>query len=353
MKIIVLDTNIIYQDFWFRSPQIRTLIHNTLALNLKFYIPEIVFDETISCFKKALVKKTNEFNVYRNKLERCVNTDIEIVEFDIDAIMLSYQNFLKTKFSGLHQIVPYPENAHKEISHRAISRIKPFSELTKRKKVAGYRDTLIWMTILEIAKNNHDGIVFITNNTSDFYENSELHNDLKTDLKQIGKSEGFVTIYQTVGEFFNTEIKNDLQKIEELEKKFKSNEIEGLDHDFILEKINEYYTYNMVSYSLPYSNSDEVLISYLEPVIGEFDRVWKIDENEFAFHFYVDAIIEFEYFISNYEILGKDLDDIEIQDRNWNDHVMQASKSESVSISVSISYDLENKEVIDLESALS
>ncbi|MCK4348667.1 MAG: DUF4935 domain-containing protein [Thermoplasmatales archaeon] len=353
MKIIVLDTNIIYQDFWFRSPQIRTLIHNYLALNLKFYIPEIVFDETISCFKKALIEKIREFKVCRNKLANCVNTEIKIIEFDIDTIVLSYKKFLKTKFSGFHQIVTYPENPHKELSHRAISRIKPFTELTKRKKVAGYRDTLIWMTILEIAKSNHDEVVFITNNTSDFYENSELHNDLKNDLKQIGKSESFVTIYQTVDEFFNREIKNDLQKIEELEKKFKSNNIEGLDHDFILEKINEYYTYNMVSYSLPYSNSDEVSISYLEPEIGEFDSVWKIDENEYAFHFYVDAMIDFEYFINNYEILGKDLDDIEIQDRNWNDHVMQVSKSESVSISVSISYELENKEVIDLECDLS
>ena len=71
----------------------------------------------------------------------------------------------------------YPTNTHEEVVKRATSRRKPFDE-----KGSGYRDTLIWFNILELA-GELDGRIYLVARDKDFRDNSgNLHDDLMDDL---------------------------------------------------------------------------------------------------------------------------------------------------------------------------
>ena len=64
------------------------------------------------------------------------------------------------------RILKYPNRSKKQIAERAIYKIKPFKE-----NGAGYRDTLLWETVLDILSSGmYENVLLITNDISDFYK---------------------------------------------------------------------------------------------------------------------------------------------------------------------------------------
>ena len=86
-------------------------------------------------------------------------------------------------------ILDYPDTLHETLVKRATSRKRPFDD-----NGSGYRDALIWESVLELAKQVKGPIVLVTKD-KDFREgSSNLHGDLIKDLERLGLPEDKVIL---------------------------------------------------------------------------------------------------------------------------------------------------------------
>jgi len=72
-----------------------------------------------------------------------------------------------------------PEIEVAQLLKRSIKRTKPFNKGDK-----GFRDTLIWLGVVELVRKYHR-VSFISANTTDYSNGARLHDDLEADLKPV------------------------------------------------------------------------------------------------------------------------------------------------------------------------
>jgi len=98
---------------------------------------------------------------------------------------------LKSKFDYI-QIVDYSSVPHEILVEKAIRQRRPF-----RGKERGYRDALIWLSLLSLLKdeNNSRDVFFVSSNANDFLDegcgNKSLHPDLLVDIANSGIRNSF------------------------------------------------------------------------------------------------------------------------------------------------------------------
>ncbi len=96
------------------------------------------------------------------------------------------RTLLKNK--GFVDLPPAIEVA--QLLKRSIKRTKPFNKGDK-----GFRDTVIWLGVVELVRKYHR-VSFISANTTDYSDGARLHDDLEADLKPV-LPEGFHFKYFT------------------------------------------------------------------------------------------------------------------------------------------------------------
>ncbi len=201
---LVLDTNVIYPDFWMEGESFQYLRSHVFAGH-SLIIPEVVMDETIKYFSQfaesALARakrKTSEKSVAA--FHRIYGSEAIPEHSDSKLIVKRYRSLLEQVIadsSGF--IAPTPSIPQNIIYRRSLEGKKPFSASGDK----GYRDTLIWFTLLELLDDS-TYITFITNNSADFYgDNNELHTDLVEDVRQ-KVSINHLKIQRSVDEFISS-----------------------------------------------------------------------------------------------------------------------------------------------------
>jgi hypothetical protein len=188
----------------------------------KLLMPEVVYQELPVVYKKRLHEEYNKFVNAERQLHNLmitikVNIEINIdeeVKYFIDKIDKTYSTFSK-EFR-----IPYHSGMLEETVKRAIYKIRPCSD-TKEE----FRDTLLWLTILDVAKRQDEkNVVFITGNTKDFCgTDGELHIELKKDLIENDVS---VLFYKDLSDFI----------------KDHAEAISGIDEKRVLEILNQVET---------------------------------------------------------------------------------------------------------------
>ncbi len=345
-KTIIIDTNIIYCDFWLKNPIINTLLRNTFTLDIRLLIPRIVIDESINKLREELQSRNGNLQNLRKEIQLLADLKFPIDEIRIDEILSKYKNKLEKTFIGSHKIIDYPTIPHSEIVARALQRKKPF----KKDGSTGYRDTLIWENIKQVLLDSTDDIYFISNNTYDFYDNSDLHPELQTELKEHSIDNNRIKLFTSLKQFFEKHIKKDIEIITQYLNDFKVNELSGINHEKIFEDIIDHYTFSTVNISLPDNYTKEARIDNIyELEIADVDSVWKIDQHEYAINFTVRMGVIFNYFVDKNMRYTHEKIDYEIQDEDYNDHVMEVSIDNEISIDISITYNDEAKEIINID----
>lgn len=168
---IIFDTNIIMQsglgnDALFNNnlKDINEfIIDNSINKRVLLAITETVKDERIFQINFQIdnyIKQTNEINNFTKKIGLRKKISLSRVLMKKNA----KQDFIKYLSELKIQVIKNPK-IDKNILFRSTSRIKPFSD----KGDKGFRDTLIWLSILNDAKNNEKtNYIFCSNNTTDF-----------------------------------------------------------------------------------------------------------------------------------------------------------------------------------------
>lgn len=180
---VLLDTSAIYPDVCFRSADSRILLDAIGTRIPGVLVPEVVLRELVNKQREALVDAFDTHQkLTRTLTQVCVEPPERLMRpANVGERGAAYHVFLINLMKPpLWLKLPMPQVSHDAVVTRELLRRKPFSP-----KGTGYRDYLIWLSLLEYAKANPDPIHFITGNTKDFAEGGELHPDLVADLKAI------------------------------------------------------------------------------------------------------------------------------------------------------------------------
>jgi hypothetical protein len=212
------------------------------------------------------------------------------------------------------QIIPYKDISHEALIKRDLDRINPFRKVGSNKDSAGYRDALIWESILRNVVPNSDKVIFISANKSDFYGkgSDELHSLLKKDLENLGFKPDHVLVCMNLKAFVDKYVKPLLPEVStsdgsSLVQYFVNNK------DKIKNRLLEYFIKNKgevsrqlesklgLPFDLSWSETDMLTIRE----IGDFEdfsvlQAYGIDDEFINVKFDFQTYFELEFYVHNY-----------------------------------------------------
>lgn len=196
MLKIILETSVLYEDYDLSRASLIELLSIARLISAQVMIPQVVFDEHVQHFYRDRHSLSNQLKKVCRKLSQLPLT--EIPDPDIPQIDRPYEDYLaELAESKRILIICYPQISHAETLERCLTKRRPFGEEVD----TGYKDTLIWFTVLESLNTPEDVIVFVTSdNDYQGKPRGELHQHLVDDLTQRNCSESNVILKRSLHE---------------------------------------------------------------------------------------------------------------------------------------------------------
>lgn len=228
---IVLDTNIYFNQWFLEGANFRVFRNFCNNTGAHILLPEIVRQEVQNKYEGELSQARTDLEKLVTKFTKlgfeCPPSPVAEEEYDFGQLVQEqYRNV---------NMVPYSSVAHKQLVDKALTPKLPF-----REKEKGYRDALLWLSILDYVKASgfKGPIHFINANSKDFYSsksgNLTLHDDLKEDL-YARSMETDVIPYVSLSEFVGKHV---LQELHDVNWRDFYSEFNGdLDNDICVETI--------------------------------------------------------------------------------------------------------------------
>lgn len=150
MKSLVLDANELAKDFMCLGLRYRLLEHAEDPTWVKVYIPAVVLEETVANYARTVQEALTRPEISDRDKGRL---GIEIVG---PMTPDQYRAHLLKRFDTRlgFTVLEWPEVTHEDLVKRAVSRTPPFDN-----KGRGYRDSLIWADVRELAQEGCDVVL--------------------------------------------------------------------------------------------------------------------------------------------------------------------------------------------------
>nr|WP_319570420.1 PIN domain-containing protein [uncultured Draconibacterium sp.] len=180
---IFLDTNILYEDYFFDNKSPKKILEYARNGIINLYMSEIVRLELKWQFQKEIEAKNRELSkVIKDSKRLKIDTDITLL--DLDSQLEKFDRFYsRLENIDNFKIVQYKNEYLPDIVDRAIYRKKPFTE-----EKTELKDALIWKSYSDFVESNQlEDCILLTNNTSDFCpkkDKSKIHPDLLADTEK-------------------------------------------------------------------------------------------------------------------------------------------------------------------------
>lgn len=347
--LIVLDASILVSDFLFMGHEARTFFENLRFLGYKAYIPEIALQETVGKYSETFAKFRKEYS----RLGLVVN--FPFYEEDNSSIEDKYKRFLNEYINANHlNKLGYPNVSHEEVAIRALSTKRPFTSRTK-----GYRDTLIWLSTLELMEQSKERVALLTTD-GDFYDGAKFHSDLELDLGTKNISRNQLSLYKTYREFHLQEISPHLESAEStffLDLKSPESKIFNLKNfmendfsDFVRNSdLSDYELELPDMYENPtFFGVEDVLHVNLDSVVAQELPVG----NRYLISYHAEAWVSVDFFAFRFP--AYDTSDFSIMDPHWNDDYVWALKTIRCDLSIELTLDtdkrtVESAQIVDLK----
>ena len=218
MKIII-DTNIINNDYKLHGKNIVMLSDVASKLGYDVCVPEVVVDEIVSHYRDELAQAYDIYLKGVSKLKKLLAGSIKAIipEATIDEQLQQFRVQYEAELQAKDiKILPYPNVAHKSIVAKELDKKKPFKDSQK-----GYRDSLIWETVkseLVPADDLFDEcqVQLLTRNTKDFADKNGLHQDLKDELLALGYSDNVIELVADCEKFFRDIIQPQFEELDNI-----------------------------------------------------------------------------------------------------------------------------------------
>ena len=154
------------------------------------------------------------------------------MKFDDSAIINQKYDFkeLVKKFIDYSNItiLDYSDVEQEEVVEKALYLKKPFQEEEK-----GYRDTMIWLSLLAFVKTNNieEEVIFISSNKNDFFEKKKILDEKNDEVEVLNFDDIFendLKIFKKNFNKFNKIVNENFEKISKDKKENLTKEIEFL-----------------------------------------------------------------------------------------------------------------------------
>ena len=169
MTVIVVDTNIIAACPRLDSPALTSLVEHAEDWGVRLVVPEVVAMESVSVVRRHWKAERDRLVNLPLKLFGLVEGQAAMVAA-IEQASEEYEQWLSEQLTAKGIAVqPVPDVDHMEIARRASAGLTPFTRNKDGKTKDGYRDTLVWLTVLALAKDyTDDEIWLVSDNHNDF-----------------------------------------------------------------------------------------------------------------------------------------------------------------------------------------
>lgn len=206
LMLIFFDTNIFYKHWQARNADFNLLFDFVSTSKSTLLVSNLVCEEMDNGHNRELKAIIDKM---KSELAKAQNFNPVKVEYDFEKLSqpYSFKKMLEERLGSKRiKYIPYGDIPQAEVVTRAINVIRPFQEEDK-----GYRDTLIWLSLLQYIKLKRirREVIFLNNNKNDFFNVADgkvdFHPALKKDIKVIVKSAKIIP-YDSLGAFITDKI---------------------------------------------------------------------------------------------------------------------------------------------------
>lgn len=296
---LVFDTNVLYQAYEkkadFTSFSFNATYKNVIDMinQLDIYtkvvleIPSVVWNE----MERQIIEKHDELiQRYRSTIKKKLFPEYSIQENDeinypkyIETKIVEYKENLSSSINLVEELPIASNNRFDSIINRAFKKLPPF-EGKEKKSDKGFKDALLWESVLEFAlKHKNSKIIYYSKDNA---FNEFLHNEF---TENVADSSIFICNNEN-------EVKKQLEIWAKEIDKFSYQPIEDFDEnkeivdwlnsgDFLLQIID--LNFGLVEKSRLISSTAAHLIS--------IDNIECLTSNEDSKEYYIETVLQFEY----------------------------------------------------------
>jgi hypothetical protein len=292
--LVILDTTETFSDPFLKNGAftvLRSLVSKGL---ITLIVPTIVVEETINHYRRNLENAVRAIG----PLKRLTPTLFEnFPEIDVDLCVQDYSCSLLARLQELGVRQPnYNGVSINALVARALRGRKPFDSNGQR----GFRDAIIWETILQQLKESRCAAILVTRNKTDFGEDGSLAKDLTDDLIEREFPANCVRVAEGIARCLSSQLSM-MQEAVELEEAIKEGKSAAFDargffessKPAILDQLNE---------SVEDDPEGEVHYRRLRVIeLGKLERfevcgIWSITDDKLFIHidYIVNSRVEYE-----------------------------------------------------------
>lgn len=195
MIAVVLDANSIHSDPWLAGAPGEKLLDLAAAGSCVVVYPQVVIDELLRQRREAARSAHEQAAKGISDMAKA-GIDVSQTSSDLEASFERIGSDLDLAFQAVLDrdgvaAEPVPDVPLEDIIERDLARRRPFKEMDLGQKPVsvGFRDTVIWETVLEVldAARGYDRVLFVTADKGFLSDDSKsLHEDLLNDLDERG-----------------------------------------------------------------------------------------------------------------------------------------------------------------------
>jgi PIN domain len=345
---VVLDANVLAADFGLTSGPMQWLLEQGRERELRIVVPKVALIEAVAGYRRQADEARLQLQRALRQFRRLGSDLDELVPRPLDDDVANYEVALSDALRGARALIAEPPNVgHDEIARRAASRIKPFNE-----RGSGYRDTLIWMTVLERAAQA-DEVVFVSANVKDFAEPGEpdqaLHSSLRSELIEAGVDER-VSFFTDLAGFVRARTAPAHRAREALEALAAEGQLLAIIDNRIVD-LAAGVTLRDDEIALLGGVVDVDRVTVVSVGINDVEvgDARTLDEERVIVQLVIDADIEVEYFITKADAYGIESDpDLQVLDWDWNERYIRAGTVRRAVLNIEGIYDLGAEDFEDL-----
>jgi PIN domain len=193
---VVFDTTVLAQGFNPRSADVEMLRIFFDRTHGELCVPAVVLEEAVNLVGRAV----EEANAKLAALRRLTGNDKDYVGLETSRAKTVYRGSLHQMLKAMGgRVLPYPKIDHDRLVQRALIPYKPFVTSGR-----GYRDSLVWFSLVELAQVCDEEVIFISGNTADWCQTkneSKLHTDFLKDLDRNGIRTSRIRLFKSLGDF--------------------------------------------------------------------------------------------------------------------------------------------------------
>lgn len=273
MKVF-LDTNVFYNDWYMKNANFKYLFHYLNNEGHELILSKLVIQETENIRRRDIDSCLSEIKKNIKKAQKLNSSKVNFDENNLGIEEYKLLPLLKSKVDCIN-VFDYENIPHHEVVDRALTNKKPFLEGDK-----GYRDTLIWISLLNYIVENHitdEEVIFITENKSDFFKIKDnvvkFHKDLDDDVINKGIKTKIIA-FTSLFDFVNSTIDKNEHAID----RFNS---ESVFEDFVEESGTDFLK-NMTNVDLAKYYKSSIFESKVKDILDIRTVVWEgLEDPEF------------------------------------------------------------------------